>query len=287
MKGIVVRWFPEKGFGFVRLEDNREVFFHSSEFSSYRRGQDLKDREVWVDQVAATPRGVSAKAVSLLRDHLESIETAANWSKCQEYGRQTVELLKAKRSVWTVWYEEAKRTILKSQKPHSDSARFLCPKCQKELRKLSGFDMYVCDDCSQTYARKYQTVTHVSAGGLSNDEMRDDGDSREYVDSYTEVFDETTPVVIPEFKNAAWKVSRGEPYLLFALPHVWYSGFMSTCFGSSGYCDEDHLGWTKEQLDYASAIPEPQAIPDGMDSEALFSWVKDQFVRAWPKPGKD
>lgn len=56
MEGVIKKWFPEKGFGFVRLEDGREIFLHISNFGGMRpqwgqkevpqEGMPLKDIEV-------------------------------------------------------------------------------------------------------------------------------------------------------------------------------------------------------------------------------------------------
>lgn len=34
MEGIVSKWFPEKGFGFVETKSGEEVFFHISQFKN-------------------------------------------------------------------------------------------------------------------------------------------------------------------------------------------------------------------------------------------------------------
>jgi CspA family cold shock protein len=65
-RGTVVRLIRDRGFGFIRLEDGSEVFFHHSamnagEFDSLQDGEEL---EFSVEQ---DPRGRGSRAANVRR----------------------------------------------------------------------------------------------------------------------------------------------------------------------------------------------------------------------------
>jgi CspA family cold shock protein len=65
-RGTVVRLIRDRGFGFIRLEDGSEVFFHHSsmnpgEFDSLQDGEEL---ELSVEQ---DPRGRGSRAANVRR----------------------------------------------------------------------------------------------------------------------------------------------------------------------------------------------------------------------------
>ena len=65
-RGTVVRMIRDRGFGFLRLEDGSEVFFHHSamnpgEFDSLTEGQEL---EFTIEQ---DPRGRGSRASNVRR----------------------------------------------------------------------------------------------------------------------------------------------------------------------------------------------------------------------------
>ncbi|MBI4279407.1 MAG: cold shock domain-containing protein [Armatimonadetes bacterium] len=64
-RGKIKRIFAERGYGFIRLEDNSEVFFHRSSvkdtaFESLAEGQEV---EVQVQSAARGPRASEVKPV--------------------------------------------------------------------------------------------------------------------------------------------------------------------------------------------------------------------------------
>jgi CspA family cold shock protein len=65
-RGTVVRIIRDRGFGFIRLEDGSEVFFHHSsmnpgEFDSLQDGEEL---ELSIEQ---DPRGRGSRAANVRR----------------------------------------------------------------------------------------------------------------------------------------------------------------------------------------------------------------------------
>lgn len=89
-KGKVVRWNADKGFGFVRLEDGREVFLHVSDVEPKQpRGVDLGGQKVEIHRVSNDskgPRVVSATIAGyrerLRQDALKAgtVRPALNWA---------------------------------------------------------------------------------------------------------------------------------------------------------------------------------------------------------------
>jgi cold shock CspA family protein len=73
MKGIVVRAFDEKGFGFIKAEDGKEYFFHRSE-----TGGNFERIVMWTErglkvrvtfEIVPSQKGPRASNVSLSEDY--------------------------------------------------------------------------------------------------------------------------------------------------------------------------------------------------------------------------
>jgi len=63
-KGTVARWLGERGFGFIKCEDGKEIFVHNSDIegkSSLREGEKV---EFEVTEADRGPRAVKVKPIS-------------------------------------------------------------------------------------------------------------------------------------------------------------------------------------------------------------------------------
>lgn len=64
--GKIVRWNPDRGFGFVRLEDGREAFLHVTDIEPRQpRGVDLRGQEVEVHRVSEGQKGPRVGSATL------------------------------------------------------------------------------------------------------------------------------------------------------------------------------------------------------------------------------
>jgi len=64
---FIKNWVPEKGYGFVALEDGRIGFLHISDImESFKRGEDLTGLEIKDARIEDTPKGSVLKRVQLI-----------------------------------------------------------------------------------------------------------------------------------------------------------------------------------------------------------------------------
>lgn len=64
MKGVILKFFPEKGFGFIKMENNDSLFFHRSALQP-DHNPEVNDQVEF--QVKATPRGERAVHIKLIQ----------------------------------------------------------------------------------------------------------------------------------------------------------------------------------------------------------------------------
>lgn len=64
MKGVIQRFFPEKGFGFIRMENNDSLFFHRSALQP-DHNPEVNDQVEF--QIKATHRGDQAEHIKLIQ----------------------------------------------------------------------------------------------------------------------------------------------------------------------------------------------------------------------------
>ncbi len=69
MKATIKRLVTDRGFGFLTLEDGKEVFFHRSALADPNQFADLDEDqqvEVEIETTAASPKGPRARTVKLV-----------------------------------------------------------------------------------------------------------------------------------------------------------------------------------------------------------------------------
>ena len=69
MNGKIKTLVTDRGFGFITLDDGREVFFHRSALPNPNQFSDLDEGdqvEVEIEAAAAAPKGPRAKSVKLV-----------------------------------------------------------------------------------------------------------------------------------------------------------------------------------------------------------------------------
>ena len=63
MRGTVTRLVADRGFGFIKAEDGRELFFHRSSLQELRFENIQEGDDVTFDEEPGAPRGLRAKVV--------------------------------------------------------------------------------------------------------------------------------------------------------------------------------------------------------------------------------
>ena len=66
MKGTIKTYLPEKKYGFIRGDDDKDYFFHESEFRNKSHIENLCEEAFVNFDQQATPKGYKAKNCSLL-----------------------------------------------------------------------------------------------------------------------------------------------------------------------------------------------------------------------------